>query len=160
MIKLIDILNEIGDSSNIKPYYYENIIDDESERKYNFETDTVPPTWYEVTIQEIEPKNPFSDEPIRANITFGVTDEEGHIHFNSETGKGELYRVMATIAEIVKSDIKANPYIKVLSFDPAKRKDKDIGKNIRGELYARYIKHAFPQATISVEDGSVLAKIK
>jgi hypothetical protein len=158
MIKLIDILKEVGDTSNMKPYYYETVIDEESQRKYNFETDTTPPTWYEVTINEIVPTEPFSDEPIRADIAFGVTDEEGHIHYRAVTNKGELYRVMATIVDIVKKDIKTRPYIKVISFEPAKKKDE--GGNIRGQLYAKYIKHAIPQAHISVKGGTVFAKIK
>jgi len=159
MIKLVDILKEIGDSTNIKPYYFKIVIDDENQRKYNFETDTTPPTRYEVVIDEVEPNDPFSDEPLRADIKFGVTNEEDTIDYNKVTNKGELFRVMATIVDILKKDLSHHKYINHISFDSSKRQGRDINSNARTNLYIKFIKSQFPKANIKAHDGKILAKL-
>lgn len=158
-MKLVDLLKEIGDASS-KPYYYENVVDDENNRVYNFETETFPPTWYEVSLKEIEPEDPFSGDEIKLDVTFGVTNEKGELNFDQVTNKGELYRVMATIVQIVKEDLKNHRYIKTLSFTPSKRKDKDEKSNIRLDLYKRFIETSFPSASITKdESGNVIVNL-
>jgi hypothetical protein len=161
MIKLTDILKEIGDAST-KPYYFEDVVNDENQRVYIFNTDSKPPTLYEVELVEIEPDELFSedDEGVTLDIEFRVTDEDGHYHTDLVTNKGELYRVMATIVAIIKKDIEEHDYITTVTFTPEKRKGKDKESNVRGQLYARYVKHAMPNADISIDGSNVIVKLQ
>jgi hypothetical protein len=140
------LLKEIGDAS-AQPYDWENVIDDESDRTYNFATDSTPPTYYEVTTYELEPDPDDQTNPgISLKINFATTDEEGDKDYKSLTGRGELYRVMATVTEIIKYDIQHKPWIKTIFFEPSRRPGKDtLSQNARANLYIKFIQHAFPQ---------------
>jgi hypothetical protein len=156
---LQEILKETGDQLT-KPYQSEIVIDDENDRKYNFQTESTPPTYYEVDLTEYEPENPFSEEGILLDIQFGVTNEEGDKNMNLLTGKGELYRVMSTVISIVKKDIAEHKYIKRIQFTPAARKGKDTSTaNARGNIYLKYVKAQWPKATEEIKDGKIIINL-
>ena len=87
MIKLIDILKEIGDSSS-QPFpfeFYGSPYDEE--RYYGFDTNHYP---YSVHISHDEDTNN------EIGISFFVPDEEDPEidRYNIETNKGDLFRIM------------------------------------------------------------------
>lgn len=150
-------VNEIGgESEKMAPYRFKNVQDEEEFRTYVFKTDSGLD--YQVDLDEIE-----DDEfGMVLNINFGVVDEEeltGPIQ-NLVTNKGELYRVMNTIAAIIREDLAINQYIKYITYNPAKR-DKDTESNARGKLYMKYIQGRIPNAKeVQSDRFPILIKIK
>lgn len=158
---LQEVMTEIGNSS---PYYSEKVIDDEDHRIYQFETDSKPPTYYEVELNELEPHQ-YKVYKIGSGVTlainFGVTDDQGHKSTKSLTNKGELYKVMATVVDIVNKDIKEHPYINTLEFTSSKRLDKDTQEsNAREKLYLKYIEMNYKEADISKDNSSDTITVK
>ena len=150
-------VNEIGgESEKMKPYPFKNVQDDEEFRTYIFKTDSGLD--YQVELDEIEDE----EYGMVLNINFGVVDEEeltGPIQ-NLVTNKGELYRVMNTIAAVIREDLAINQYIKYITFNPAKR-DKDVDSNARGKLYMKYIQGRIPNAKeVQSKRFPILIKIK
>lgn len=76
------------------------------------------------------------------------------------TNKGELYRVMATIAQIVQEFLKNNPKIKILIYEPAKKSSEQEFGAQRDMLYKAFIKQAFPSSQISKQGDNIIVKIK
>jgi len=140
------LLQEIGDAS-AQPYDWDVTKDTEDTREYEFETDSKPATKYIVDLYELEPDPDDETNPgVSLKINFSTADEEGDKDYRSLTNKGELYRVMSTIAEIIKFDIQFKPYIKTIFFEPSRRPDKDtLSQNARANLYIKFITTAFPQ---------------
>ena len=150
-------VNEVGgESEKMAPYRFKNVEDEEEFRTYLFKTDSGLD--YQVDLEEIE-----DDEyGMVLNINFGVVDEEeltGPIQ-NLVTNKGELYRVMNTIAAVIREDLAINQYIKYITYNPAKR-DKDTESNARGKLYMKYIQGRIPNAKeVQSDRFPILIKIK
>ena len=84
------------------------------------------------------------DNLLRATIAFGVLNEEYEGEEYVETNKGEVYRVMHTIVEIVKMYIKEHPNIRSFEFtgEPARGEDEDNAHK-RLFLYKRYVSRVF-----------------
>ena len=146
-MKLIDILKEIGDASK-EPYGPIDVItDDEAERQYGFSTDSG--TIYEVKVETFY-QGPT--RPVIARVLFGIIGQDGDISYDAQTGENDIYRIMSTIVEIVKKDLKDN-HADIIEFTPSKRKDtstdKDPMSNVRTQLYSRYIKGQFPNAEVT-----------
>ena len=170
MIKLIDILKEIGDSS-AQPYKFDFYGDYGGDRIYGFDTENYPYTVelrYEDFDNYDEDYEDFDnyDEDITnvLGIRFYVSDDDDDPDIEQDsivTNKGELFKVMATVTAIVKKDIQNHPEIDTLTFTPAK-KEGETSNVSRLNLYTRYIKHEFPNATIKPIDnrGTVEVKLK
>jgi hypothetical protein len=156
MIKLTDILLEIGDSS-IKPYSFEFYGDDDDEiRYYGFDTKNYP---YSVKItQHLDNSGDLGNE---IDIEFYVPDEEDPDldRWNIETNKGDMFKIMATVAAIVKEDTQKHPEIDTLSFTPVKKQGKS-DNNARSNLYLRYVKHEYPNATVERHGNEIVVKLK
>jgi len=142
-----NLLREIGDSPT-QPYEWEQVIFDEDHRAYNFSTspDLNRPelgTNYEVNLNQMEPVRwdlPDEENGPSLAVEFGVIDQQGHKSTKTLTNKGEIYRVLSTVADIVKYDLKQHDYIKTLEFVPSQRQDKDTDKsNARLRIYTQYI---------------------
>jgi hypothetical protein len=154
-------VNEIGlDSEKMKPYPFRTGLDSEESRTYTFKTDSG--LNYKVELMEAE-----DDEyGMVLYINFGIYnegeegDDFGEPNQNVVTNKGEQYRVMNTIAAIIKEDLAINQYIKYITFNPAKR-SKDVNSNAREKMYMKYIQGRLPNAK-QIEDPSypILIKIK
>ena len=81
---------------------------------------------------------PASDT--RIAIDFGISDEEGDIGFQ-ETNKGEVYKIIATVAAIVKDYIDKHPEVEIISWSSiAKKGEKKIGDTQRDKLYKLVVK--------------------
>jgi hypothetical protein len=154
-------VNEIGlDSEKMKPYPFRTELDEEEFRIYTFKTDSG--LNYKVELME----EVDDDLGMVLYITFGTynKDEEdddfGEPNQNVVTNKGEQYRVMNTLAAIIKEDLAINQYIKYITFNPAKR-SKDVNSNAREKMYMKYIQGRLPNAK-QIEDPNypILIKIK
>ena len=143
---LKEVISEIGDASK-EPYGPIHVFtDDEAERQYGFSTDSG--TIYEV---KVETFYRGEGKPIIARVSFGIIGQDGDISYDAQTGENDIYRIMSTIVEIVKKDLKSN-HADIIEFSPSKRegdKDKDPMSNVRTKLYSRYIKGQFSKAEVT-----------
>jgi hypothetical protein len=81
---------------------------------------------------------------LNATIVFGVTNEEYDGEEYSITNKGEVYRVMATIVEVVRQYKTEHPNINLYEYTGEQsEKEKSKNKNVRLALYNRYISKVF-----------------
>ncbi|MCO6501429.1 MAG: hypothetical protein J5I47_13795 [Vicingus serpentipes] len=98
---------------------------------------------------------------LNATIVFGVTNEEYDGEEYSITNKGEVYRVMATIVEVVRQYKEEHPNINVFEYTGEQsEKEKRDKKNVRLALYSRYIAKVFDKnwKIIHNEDKVVIKK--
>jgi hypothetical protein len=159
MIKLLDILKEIGDSSS-QPYKFDFYGDYAGMRVYGFDTENYPYT-VELRYEDFDLYDENTSNIL--SVRFYVSDEEEPDIEQDDivTNKGELFRVMATITSIVKKDLQDNPGINTITFTPAK-KEGETANVSRLNLYMRYIKHEFPNATVKPigTRGAIEVKLK
>lgn len=129
------MVSEVGEAS-AKPYPYElkyrwspmkNGHYYESE--YRFRTDSNVPYWVSVMYDD-----GFLEIDFQGDAGYKVIN------------KGELYRVMATIASIVK-DVVAIGDVKGIRYTPTKKEGEQ--GNIRHKLYLKYITNTFPNAKVT-----------
>jgi len=154
MIKLIDILKEIGDASS-QPYSFDFYGNYSNTRIYGFDTENYP---YTVELGNVTDE----EEPNEIGVRFYVPDEKDPDieRDNIVTNKGELFKVMATITAIIKKDLKNHPEIDSITFNPAKKEGETTNIS-RLNLYTQYIKNAYPNATITSRDrGNIKVKFK
>ena len=100
---------------------------------------------------------------LNATIVFGVTNEEYDGEEYSITNKGEVYRVMATIVEVVRQYKNEHPNINLFEYTGEQsEKEKSKNRNVRLALYSRYIRKVFDNKWNFSSDGSkmVIKKIK
>lgn len=132
------ILNEVGEGTS-KPYKWVMMSDGDRYQNYGFETDSGLNYRLDLDILEGD------EERDSAVISFGVMDDEYFVDFTSATNKGELYRIMATVVDILKDFIKNNKNIRYLQFTADKE---GLQNSQRSNLYLAYIKKHLPGATI------------
>lgn len=157
MIRLKDILKEIGEASS-RPYSYDFYGDYSDMRIYGFDTENYP---YTVELQYADLYNYDEDATNILGVRFYVVDEDDPDMERDDvvTNKGELFRVMATVTAIIKKDLQDHPEIDTITFTPAKKEGETTNVS-RLNLYIRYIKNAFPNASItSGTRGSVEVKL-
>ena len=81
---------------------------------------------------------------LNATIVFGVTNDEYNGEEYTVTNKGEVYKVMATIVEIVRKYKKEHPKINLFEYTGEQSAmEKNKNKNVRIALYERYIRKVF-----------------
>ena len=84
------------------------------------------------------------DNILNATIVFGVKNDEYDGEEYSVTNKGEVYKVMATIVEIIRQHKKKHPNINLYEYSGEQsEKEKSKNKNVRLALYQRYIPNIF-----------------
>lgn len=90
---------------------------------------------------------------LSATIVFGVTNDEFEGEEYVATNKGDVYRVMSTIVEIVRTYKAKHPNIHSLEFtgEPAKNENTEE-QTKRLKLYKRYIKYVFDDSWKIVSD--------
>ena len=159
MIKLKDILLEIGDSS-ATPYNWEHTIQSKKgasrfkgripkneyfwHDQYDFQTESG--LIYIVTVNK---KLVAGNKRPTASISFEASEGDWEKTTHNDTfTRGEMYRVMATIMEITNDYIANNPNLQTLVIAPAKAYETD---NRRKKLYLAYIKKNKPK-NASVEE--------
>ncbi len=100
---------------------------------------------------------------LNATIVFGVTNEEYDGEEYSITNKGEAYKVMATIVEVVRKYKEEHPNINLFEYTGEQsEKEKAKNRNIRLALYSRYIERVFDEKWITESNGNkvIIKKIK
>jgi hypothetical protein len=84
------------------------------------------------------------DNILHATIVFGVINDEYEGEEYVVTNKGELYRVMSTVVEIVKIFMREHPKIMCYEFTGvAKDGEDENGITVRINLYRRYLPRIF-----------------
>ncbi len=152
MIKLIDILNEIGDSSAQKyDWRFKGKYDtgDVINLDYEFKTDSDTQYFVKLTVKESD----ASSLAFEMMVAFGVGRSIVKKAFGDKkpfaqvVNKGEVFRVMATIIDIVKDGIEKmaqdNYPVKIILSKPEKEKETATGfksTDQRAKLYMAYIK--------------------
>ena len=140
MIRLTDLLKEIGEGTS-KPYKWEQLSSDEWETRVSFTTDIG--TDYQVNLEYFESSFQFAKGLHGIALEFLAKPEDEYEFSNTiVTNKGELYRVMATISNILQHYLKDN---KVITYSPEKKPGENFGKQ-RDALYKAFIAKKFPNA--------------
>jgi len=151
MIKLVNLLKEVGEGTS-QPYQYTT----DDDYYYNFTTDKG--TEYEVEIMpryithNILNQIPEEKALLMALVTFTADNDYGQSNI---VNRGEMYRVMSTITQIVKNNISDNPEIGGIYFAPTKKESssQDLSQNQRYKLYQAYIQKSIPGSTIIQSEG-------
>lgn len=92
---------------------------------------------------------------LSANIVFGVTNDEYEGEEYVVTNKGDVFRVMATIVEIVHLYMEQHPNVHSYEFtgEPTSEETENQA-TVRLKLYKRYIKRVFDENWDVVLDGN------
>jgi D-lyxose ketol-isomerase len=161
-MKLIDLLREIGDSSNIKPYgNAKRYTDDESgfdeaETEYHWTTDdTEPKVKYKLVITKFRMDEEDEDSvDLAYDVLFGITDKYDVTDYSvtsKDVKTGSLFRTMVTVIDLIKKEIvideKIGMHVKQVYMTPSKRYSgdkKDLTDMRRANLYMAYIKKSMP----------------
>ena len=129
---IIPTLNEVGEGSS-KPYKWEKDFDE-----YVFTTDSN--VRYIVSLEEM----PEGDKMGISVEFLAKTPEMDGYSSKIEVGRGELFRVMATIIDIIKSHLSKDPEIEFILYSPSKKAGEgDIG-NQRDKLYKIFLQKQIP----------------
>lgn len=165
MIKLKDILNEVGEGS-AKPYEYKWISQGSYDNQVaRFITDKG--TEYEVNIADFseypDPRDQEQDLPA-INIDF-LAKRPGEQGWSTKTvtNEGDLYRIMATIMLIVKDVMKRFDFdVQAIVYEPSKKTGEFGSNNKRDTLYRRFITRTFPGAQVmrDPDNANIVIKIK
>jgi hypothetical protein len=154
-------LNEVGEGTS-QPFLYTT----DDDYSYNFTTDKG--TEYEVEIMSryithnILSKIPQDKALSMALVNFVADSNYGQSNI---VNKGEMYRVMSTITQIIKDNISNNPEIGGVYFSPTEGKNPqnenlDLSGNQRYKLYQAYIQKSIPGAEIIHDDGEAFVFFK
>lgn len=149
------VLNEIGEATS-EPYPWKKASKKEDVIFFTFTTDEG--TIYKVALDNYiyEDFHEGNKEYPAIEVSFGIK-EKGKYSTTTVTNKGEMYRVMSTIVDIIKDYLKRNNTIKAIIYAPIK-KEGDTGYK-RNDLYMAFIKKQIPGATFEDSYGSVIVKI-
>jgi hypothetical protein len=131
------LVNEIGEAS-AKPYNWVKTFDSGKDTEYEFKTNF--DLDYIVSISWIKDKD-FS-------VNF---DADGY--YNTTTNNGDIFNIMSTIVDIVKSFIDSHKNIERIIIRPTKKSDDDKG---RENLYLAYIKKQLPNKIIELIDNNII----
>ena len=160
MIKLRDILKEVGEGT-ATPYKWKKASTKEDTVFFTFTTDQA--TSYKVALGNYvyEDFHENDKEYPAIEVSFGIVPKNMSINimFNASivSNKGEMYRVMSTIVDIIKDYIKRNDNIKAIIYEPIKKEGEKGFK--RNDLYMAFIKKQIPTAKFEDNYGSVIVKI-
>ena len=102
------------------------------------------------------------DNILHATIVFGVVNDEFEGEEYVTTNRGEVYKVMSTISEIVRIFMIVHPKIMIYEFHAVDRDDEETGnQNARMYLYRRYLPQIFDgNWDISINGNTALVKRK
>lgn len=147
MIKLRDILKEVGEGT-ATPYKYKITYKDPGEEiQYEFTTDSK--LKYEISIAH----HPITRNKTRLIIAFKAITG----NYDTITNKGEQFKIMSTVVAAVKEYIAQVPNAVELSFTPSKETE---GDDRRANLYKAYIAKQLPGSKIEIfSDGRYVVEL-
>jgi hypothetical protein len=147
-------LTEVGEA-NLQPYKWEEGADtDDFYTFVNFVTDKG--TEYNVGLlpSEITPEG--STSTITAlDVEFSTRGNNNNQSVNVVTNKGELYRVMATIVDIIKHYVK-HFKAQAITYHPSKKRDEEFGTQ-RDKLYKAFITKAISGVKFEQQENFIIA---
>jgi hypothetical protein len=140
MIKLIDILKEIGEATSAVPYRkteedkqkYQTII------TYQFE---IGDDIYKVDLT-VSPLDDY-DRPGKTSVDvyFDMKGKKDQYGSTVRTNRGVQYTVMSTVSTILKDYINQHPEVVEIHYEPVKKDAEDQG---REKLYKAYVEKNLP----------------
>jgi len=131
-ILIENLLNEIGEA-NVKPYFYKLISKRKDKISYGFKTNLGTEYIVDFELEELVVPT--------AEMTFYIKKQSQEKNYEEISNKGELFKVMSTIANITKTFIQQNKNIESIFIKGAK--DKKLS-NQRTKLYQNYIQKNLP----------------
>jgi hypothetical protein len=150
------IIKEVGEA-NLKPYKWEEV-DREGYYVYTrFTTDSE--TQYDVDIKSTVyfPAGQMESRPaLEIEFTAKPKGAEGS-SAKIVVNKGEMYRVMATIVDIIKKYLKKSK-AQAIIYSPSKKSNEEDFGTQRDNLYRAFISKAFPGVKFK-QDGEIVAAI-
>lgn len=144
-----ELINEIGDAG-AKPYKWK-WLDGRFTSYAQFKTDSG--LKYQVNT-EIDDRRDFNHGLV-LTIEYGIenkTSKSYSVDYEVVTNRGELFRVMATVVDIVKTFMKKYPEVEYIEFEGSKNEDGDQRRN---KLYMQYIKKHLKPKSIE-DDGNII----
>ena len=146
MIKLRDILKEVGEASS-KPYKYSVDYEEDKTIRYKFKTDSK--IEYIINIAQY----PVTRNKVRLIVAFKTKTGD----YDTITNKGEHFRIMSTVVTAVKEYLSKVPKAVEISFTPSKETE---GDERRANLYKAYIAKQLPGSKIEVySDGRYIVEL-
>ena len=149
------ILNEIGDLSQV-PYKWKTFPKPEGSNDpysyYDFSTDNG--TKYQVIFNREE-----FGKTVNYDMSFVAKGKDGKgFSADALTGDNEPLKIMSTIVDITKEQIKKAGDVEFITFEPTKGKTGEEGAkgNTRSKLYKIIIKKNFPKAKVSGTDTVIV----
>ena len=86
------------------------------------------------------------DNILHATIVFGVINDEYEGQEYVETNRAEVYRVMATLVQVIRIFMSEHKLVMIYEFTgTAKAGEPDEGATARTNLYRRYLPVIFPE---------------
>ncbi|HBS86754.1 MAG: hypothetical protein A2W91_12050 [Bacteroidetes bacterium GWF2_38_335] len=99
---------------------------------------------YEVRIGKIT-------DTLERIINFNVLNDEYHDNEYATTNKGEIFKVVATVLEILAIYIENHPLVKSYEFNGEfKNKDREVETSIRTRFFCRALKRRFPKSKVEI----------
>jgi hypothetical protein len=84
------------------------------------------------------------DNPLHITVVFGVVNDEFEGEEYIETNKGEHYKVMSTVVNIVKHYVQQKPHLRLLEFTGVSRPEENEKQhNLRNRFFSRYLTYIF-----------------
>jgi len=98
------------------------------------------------------------DDTIEVAFLAEEPDQYDRAEYSTVTNRGELFKVMSTVAVIVLYYLQSNPEYKYLTYEPSKTTGKD--DNRRDKLYRAYMKKMIPGSEEVPSDEKDYIKFK
>ena len=129
-------MHEIGEG--VRPYRWGRDLISWENVKYGFETDTN--SEYQVYFESVGEGETWDVSFVAREI--GASSSE----FSADviTNKGDMYKVMSTVFDIVKDFTNDHEDVLQLKFDPSQTGDDPTTKDKRAKLYMAYFKKQMP----------------
>jgi hypothetical protein len=95
-----------------------------------------------------------------AVVVFGVLNEEYEGEEYVVTNKGDAFRVMTTISEVIRIYLKEHPNMQIIEFTGIMREDEKEEVSKRTKLYLRFLPRVFPPSKwkANIIGNRILAK--
>jgi len=132
----IETLNEVGEA-NLKPYKWQEVDREGYSIYVRFETESE--TTYSVDLST----DKYKDTPVFLIEFSAKTKEHQGSSSRVVVNKGEMYRVMSTLTDIIKTYLKKFKKVKGIVYYPSKKGNEEFGTQ-RDNLYRAFIIKAIP----------------
>jgi len=153
-------IKEVGEAT-LKPYEWELLSTIRGDYTYGFTTDSG--IEYRVFIESLDFDDEKTGELVKG-IEIGFIAGEAGKEKSDKTviNRGEVFRVMATVANIIQTSIKLTPEFKqtqAIVYNPASKEGEGVTGNQRDKLYQAFIKKAFPRASFERNGTAIVSKL-